>query len=369
MTETLGRRGLNRATLARQYLLDRAPVRAIDAIEHLGGMQSQAPLAPYIGLWTRLRDFDPHELSTLTETRRVVRLHLMRNTVHLVSARDALDWRTLFRPMLAAEFGTRFRAGTNGVDVDAVLRHARGLLDEKPRTRAELGALLAPHWPDADPNALAYAATHHIPLCQVPPRGVWGAAGPAAWAPVESWLDAPLRTVPVDDLVLRYLGAFGPATVADIQQWSGLTKLAEVVRRLPLRTFRTESGQTLYDLPDAPRPEADTPAPPRFLPAYDNLLLSHRDRTRVIVDNRPVPLPPGNGADTGTFLIDGVWRGTWRVDKQTLRIEPFTRLRPADQDALLAEATRLCAFLTPGTPHEPILAHHPLSAPVMKPRT
>ena len=151
-------------------------------------------------------------------------------------------------------------------------------------------------WPDADPGVLAYAATHHIALCQVPPRGIWGKNGPAAWAPVESWLGAPLRPVPVDALVSRYLGAFGPATVADIQVWSGLTRLREVAERLPLRTFRGEAGQALYDLPNAPRPAEDMPAPPRFLPEYDNLLLSHKDRTRVIPGNHPVPLPPGNGA-------------------------------------------------------------------------
>jgi hypothetical protein len=355
MTEVLSRRRLNRATLARQYLLDRVRLPAIQAIEHLGGMQSQAPLAPYIGLWTRLLDFDPVELSTLTEQREVVRLHLMRNTVHLVSARDCLDWRALFYPLHAAEFSAHFRTGTEGVDRAALLRQAGQLLAEKPRTRTELGTLLAVHWPDADPSALAYAATHHIALCQVPPRGVWGKSGAATWTPVESWLDAPLRTVAVDDLILRYLGAFGPATIADIQLWSGLTRLREPVEHLPLQTFRAESGQTLYDLPEAPRPAADTPAPPRFLPAYDNLLLSHKDRTRVIPDDRTVPLPPGNGTNTGTFLVDGDWQGTWQVQKRTLRIAPFTRLQSAERHALLAEATRLCAFLAPQTPYEPIL--------------
>lgn len=355
MTEVLSRRGLNRATLARQYLLDRAPVPAIDAIEHLGGMQSQAPLAPYVGLWTRLRDFAPDELSALTEHRQVVRLHLMRNTVHLVSARDCLDWRALFYPLHAAEFSAHFRHRTDGVDRDALLRQAKRLLDERPRTRAELGALLAERWPDADPSALAYAATHHVALCQVPPRGVWGKSGPAVWAPVESWLGAPLRSVPVDALVLRYLGAFGPASVADIQLWSGLTRLGEVVERLPLRAFRGEVGQTLYDLPDAPRPSADTPAPPRFLPEYDNLLLSHEDRTRVILDNRSVPLPPGNGASAGTFLVGGMWQGTWQLRDLSLRIVPFTELRRADRDALLTEAARLCAFLAPQATHDLIL--------------
>ena len=156
MTDVLSQRGLNRATLARQYLLERAPARAIDAIEHLGGMQSQAPLAPYVGLWTRLQDFAPDELSALTEERRVVRLHLIRNTVHLVTARDCLDWRALFYPLHAAEFSAHFRRGTEGVDRDALLRQAKRLLEEQPRTRSELGELLAERWPDADPSALAY---------------------------------------------------------------------------------------------------------------------------------------------------------------------------------------------------------------------
>jgi hypothetical protein len=241
------------------------------------------------------------------------------------------------------------------VNRDALLRQAKRLLEEQPRTRGELGKLLAERWPDADPTALAYAATHHIALCQVPPRGIWGKNGPAAWAPLESWLGAPLRQVPVDALVLRYLGAFGPARVADIQLWSGLTRLREVAERLPLRTFRGEAGQVLYDLPDAPRPSEDAPAPPRFLPEYDNLLLSHNDRTRVIPGNRPVPLPPGNGATAGTFLLDGIWQGTWQIRDQTLRIQPFIKLRPADREALLTEAAQLRAFVVPRAKHDIIL--------------
>jgi Winged helix DNA-binding domain len=355
VTDVLSQRGLNRATLARQYLLERAPARAIDAIEHLGGMQAQAPLAPYVGLWTRLQDFAPDELSALTDQRQVVRLHLMRNTVHLVSARDGLGWRALFYPLHAAEFSAHFRRGTEGVNRDALLTQAKRLLEEQPRTRGELGKLLAERWPDADPTALAYAATHHIALCQVPPRGIWGKNGPAAWAPVETWLGAPLRPVPVDALVLRYLGAFGPARVADIQLWSGLTRLREVVDRLPLREFRGEAGQVLYDLPDAPRPSEDTPAPPRFLPEYDNLLLSHNDRSRVIPGHRPVPLPPGNGATVGTFLLNGMWQGTWQIRDQTLRIQPFTKLRRVDRDALLTEAAQLCAFVAPQARYDIVL--------------
>jgi hypothetical protein len=335
MNDVLSRRRLNRATLARQWLLERAPARAVEAIEHLGGMQSQAPLAPYVGLWSRLRDFLPEELSALTAQRQVVRLHLMRTTVHLVSARDALDWRLLFTARPTAD--------------ESLLADARALLDEKPRSRAELGKLLAVRRPHTDPTSLSYKATAHIPSCQVPPRGLWGTTGPVAWAPVESWLGEPLRHTPVDGLVLRYLGAFGPAAVADVQTWSGLTRLREVLERLPLRTFHDQAGRTLYDLPDAPRPAEDVPAPPRFLPEYDNLLLSYRDRTRVIRDNRPVPLPPGNGATTGTFLIDGMWQGTWRARDRRLTVEPFTPLPDADCEALLAEAARLATFLAPDT--------------------
>lgn len=237
-----------------------------------------------------------------------------------------------------------------------MLARASRVLAERPHRRGELGRLLARDWPGTDPGALAYAAIHHLPLCQVPPRGVWGRQGGAFWAPVERWLGAPLRPAAVDGLVLRYLGAFGPASVADIQRWCGLTRLAEVVGRLPLATFRAASGQVLYDLPGAPRPGEDVPAPPRFLPEYDNLLLSYQDRTRVIPEARAVPLPPGNGATTGTFLVDGVWRGTWRLRDRTLRIMPFTALRASDREALLAEAARLCAFVAPQEDHEIVVA-------------
>ena len=199
-------------------------------------------------------------------------------------------------------------------------------------------------------------------LCQVPPRGVWGKGGAAAWAPLADWLGAPLGSAPadtqVDALVLRYLGAFGPASVADVQAWSGLTRLREVVERLPVRLFRGEAGQTLYDLPDAPRPAEDAPAPPRFLPEYDNLLLSHSDRTRVIPHRRPVPLPPGNGATGGTVpdrrLVAGQLAAPGPASCASGR---SSQLRPADRDALLAEAAGLCAFIAPATAPDVIIDH------------
>jgi hypothetical protein len=352
--DTLSRRALNRATLARQHLLERAAIPALDMVEHLAGMQSQAPLAPYVGLWSRIRDFAAADLATLTQDRAVVRLHLMRNTVHLASARDALAWRLLFHPLLAAQFRGHF-GGRTAIQADDLLAQARDLLTERPLTRAELGRSLAQRWPGEDPNTLAYAVTHHIALCQVPPRGVWGGSqGRAAWTPLETWLGRPLPEPNVEDVVRRYLGAFGPAGVTDVQAWSGLTRLDEVVGRLPLRTFTTETGATVYDLADAPRPDEDTPAPPRLLPEYDNLLLSYRDRTRVNPDGRPVPLPPGHGATVGTFLVDGLWRGTWRITGAVLRLTPFGPLPARDRDELTAEAVRLAEFIA-GRPAEAVL--------------
>jgi hypothetical protein len=159
----------------------------------------------------------------------------------------------------------------------------------------------------------------------------------------------------VDQLVLRYLGAFGPASVADVQAWSGLTRLREVVERLPVRVFHVDAGALVYDLPDAPRPPEDTPALPRFLPEYDNLLLSHADRTRLIPHRRPVPLPPGNGATGGTFLIDGRWQGIWQLRDHQLRLQPFAPLPSADRDALLAEAGGLREFIAPAAAHEIVI--------------
>ncbi|HZR51343.1 MAG TPA: winged helix DNA-binding domain-containing protein, partial [Streptosporangiaceae bacterium] len=347
MPDTLTTRALNRATLARQLLLRRSPLSPLTAIAHLGGMQAQAPLAPYTGLSTRLENFKPEDLSTLISERHVLRAHLYRQTVHLLTAEDYLDFRPLF-----AHFGVRGVRAYYAKDLaDAPIAEvpvlARTLLKGTALTRAELGKLLAQQWPKADPSALAFTATSQLPVVQVPPRGLWGARGQVTVALAEDWLGRAPSVSPPDAvmrLVLRYLGAFGPATVSDIQTWSGLTRLREVTDGLDLRVFRGEDGAVLLDLPDAPRPDPDTPAPPRFLPEYDNLLLSHTDRTRVIPHDRPVPLPPGNGSTQGTLLIDGQWQATWKLTGADLHIHPFIPLPPATREAIAAEATHLPAL-------------------------
>jgi Winged helix DNA-binding domain len=350
----LSQRALNRATLARQLLLQRADVGVAAALEHLVGLQAQTPHTWYVGLWSRLTDFRPEQASTLLENRELVRIALMRSTIHLVTADDGLLLRPLFEPVLERSMAGNFGKHLVGIDRTELAAAGRRLLEERPRTFSELGRELARRWPDRDPASLAQAIRASVALVQVPPRGLWGRSGPSRHTTAEAWLGRQLACEPsVDDLVLRYLGAFGPATVKDVQTWSGLTRLAEVVDRLRQRlvSFRDEDGRELFDLPDAPRPETDTPAPPRFLYDYDNLLLSHADRSRFIAASYFSQGFTMTGPMPRIVLIDGVTNGTWLIDHNgdtvTLTIQPFTRLARSDQDTLTAEGHALLAFTEP----------------------
>lgn len=353
--EVLSQRALNRALLARQLLLRRTKLSAAETIERLVGMQAQAPNAPYVGLWTRLDGFRTDELAQLIAERHAVRVSLMRTTIHLVTARDCLALRPMMQPVLESRYATSpFARDVTGVDLDTLRAAGRALLEEQPRTTAALGKLLHERWPDRDATSLAYTVRYLLPLVQLPPRGIWGKSGQPTWATVADWLGSPVPPTPSDtaleEMVMRYLAAFGPATVKDVQTWCWLTRLREVVERLRprLRTFRDEHGNELFDLPDAPRPNPDTPAPPRFLPEYDNVLLSHADRARIMAADRRIPLLPGNGGVTGTVLVDGFFQATWKITRQrttaTLTIEPFVPLSPQDRAALAEEGTRLLAF-------------------------
>jgi hypothetical protein len=356
-SDVLGPRKLNRATLERQMLLRRRKLSAFEALEHLVGMQAQAPAPPYVGLWTRLERFRPDELARLILERRAVRIALMRNTVHLVTASDCLALRPLMQAVFdRGLYSTRAnRAHLEGLDIEVLMAAGRALLEEKPRTAKELGELLQQQWPDRDPTTLARAIRHLLPLVQVPPRGLWRKSGPAAHTTAEAWLGTPLDPAPsLEQTVLRYLGAFGPATVKDVQTWSGLTRLGEVIEQIRPRllTFRDERGKELFDLPEASRPDPDTPAPPRFLPEFDNLILSHADRSRVITDEYRKVISSKNGMVPATFLVDGFVRGTWKTErsrsKATLEIKPFEPVAREDRDALAEEGERLIRFTGEG---------------------
>jgi hypothetical protein len=317
--DVLTAKALNRATLDRQLLLVRSARSVLDVVHHLVGMQAQVPLNPYIGLWSRLEPFAPDALGQLMLDRLVVRIVAMRGTLHLVTADDCLLLRPLMQPVLDAELARHrdYGPALAGVDLTPVLVFATTLLAERPRTGTELRDAFAVRFPDLDAPALAYACRNRLAFVQVPPRGVWRRSAQVTSTTAEAWLGRPLVANPsIDTVVLRYLGAFGPATVADVTSWSRLTGMREVVERLRpgLRTFVDERGRELFDLPDAPRPDPDSPAPPRFLPEYDNVLLSHADRSRFVREERRGQ-PWSARTIHGTVLHDGTVAGTWNIQR------------------------------------------------------
>ena len=357
MSLTLTRRALNRATLDRQLLLRKAELPLLDAVELLVGLQAQTPHTWYHGLWCRLSTFDPAELAGLLTDRKVVRMALMRSTIHLVTARDCRWLRPLVQPVIVRSMSGNFGKNLTGVDTDKLIAAGRELVEDRPMIFSELGRALAQQWPDRDPASLAQAIRAWVPLVQVPPRGVWGMSGRPAHTTIESWLGFGVDPAPsVDRLVLRYLAAFGPASVKDAQTWSGLTKLAEVFSRLDLVPFRDESGRELFDLPDAPRPDPDTPAPPRFLYDFDNLLLSHADRTRVVTADAGQQGYELSNAQPCMFLVDGFTAGDWKITRSrgtaVLTIRPFARMSKKDTGAVAAEAARLLHFAAPTDTHD-----------------
>ena len=345
----LDKRALNRALLARQLLLRRHQLPVADAIEHLVGMQAQEPQAPYLGLWSRLENFIPDELSDLIASRNAIRGGLMRSTIHLVTARDWARLRPLMSPVLARSFkGTAFSKAIAGVDIDELLTRARELLGKDPRTRAELGPLLAERWPGVDPVSLAYAVTYLEPMVQVPPRGLWRTSGQARWTTAAAWLEQELdEEAAADALITRYLSAFGPATVQDIQAWSGLSGLRPIAdrQRDRLRTFEDERGRELLDVPDAPLPDPDTPAPVRFLAPFDNAILAHADRARI-TSSADRQILSGDRL-MRTFLVDGFVAGTWQLDHGTLHVHPFRPLKVPEKRAVADEAEGVLGFIVP----------------------
>lgn len=357
----LTRRELNRATLARQFLLERVEMDPEALLGHLIGLQAQEARSWYTGFWSRLAAFEPLEVSRLLEERRIVRTALMRSTIHLVTTDDALRLRPLLQRAVEKPMTGHWRRRLKELHAEEVAAAGRAALAERPLTNAELGTILSGFWSEPAPSDLAMAVRVWVPLVQVPPRGLWNKSGAARHAPLESWVGRPLEPpLQVEDLVIRYLGAFGPATPADAQIWSGLTKLAEVFERLrsDLVTFRAEEDdRELFDLPHAPRPDPDTPAPVRFLYDYDNLMLGHADRTRFLSEALRARLVKEIGMYSyGTLLVDGCVAGIWRIERTrtaaTLVIRLVTGVSGTHHGEILAEGTELLSFWDPALEHD-----------------
>ncbi len=351
--QTLTVRQLNRATLARQMLLERQKIPVVDAIERLGGMHAQEPKPPFLGLWTRVEGFRPESLLQSLRDRQVVRATLMRATLHLMSATDYATVRTSLQPMLEQGMSV-LGARADGLELDRVLPAARRLLEEAPRDPGALRAALAELFPHVNERALGYAVRLHLPLVMVPTSDRWGFPRSADFALAERWLDEPLSN---DEspraLATRYLAAFGPASATDFQAWSGLRDVKTVLdgMRDGLVTFRDERGRELFDLSDAPRPDPAAPAPPRLLPEFDSLVLAHADRTRIMADEHRGELVTKNLRVRATFLWDGFVRGTWQTERRrkiaTIHLTPFEALPQGAVGELAAEGEALLRFAEP----------------------
>jgi hypothetical protein len=357
MAAVLTRRALNRALVARQMLVSRVDASPLEVIERLVGIQAQQARPPFVGLWSRISGFQRQDLRTLLESGDVVRATLMRATLHLMSRRDYFAFRPVLQPMLSAGAQSILRDRMQSFDLAAVLAEGRRLFAERPRTFTEVRAALVAAFPEADERAMGYAVRLHLPLILTPEEHDWSYRADGDFGLIAGWSDEPVEAPPAAHaLVLRYLAAFGPASTADVQAWSAMRGLAPVLEDLrpQLQLFRDERKRDLFDLPEAPRPPEELELPARFVADFDNLVLSHADRTRVIADAyRPIVVTK-NGLVLPTILVDGFVAGTWKTaatrKTATLTITPFEQLPQRAREELEAEAEGLLRFIHPEVP-------------------
>lgn len=344
-------RAVNRATLARQLLVERAEVGAVEAVGRLAGMQGQEAKHPYVGLWSRVAGFKEDDLDRAVEGREVVRATLFRGTLHLVTAEDYLRFRTTVAPVLEA--GLRMlKERAEGMEPAKVVAAAERILAKEPLTFTEVRDALQREFPEVNERALGFCTRMLVPLVMYPTGVRWGWPANARFTPADAWLGKKLHAKQEQaELVIRYLQAFGPATPADFQTWSGLSKAKPVFDSLDLEVFTDDNGKPLYDVPDAPRPDPDTAVPVRFLPEFDNLLLAHAKRERIIADEHRPAVFTKNLRVKATYTVDGLVAGLWTMTTKrgvaTLTLTPFGRLPKRDQAALEREGTALLGFLEP----------------------
>jgi hypothetical protein len=350
---TMSERAINRAMLARQLLLERHDLEPAQAVERLAGMQGQEPKHPYIGLWTRLTDFESKGLQKAFDDRTVVRATLMRGTLHLFSAKDYLAFRMTLEPVLAGAMSV-LASRSEGVEPDEVVKAAREVLADGPMRFGDIRSALTERFPGLNDRALGYTTRMLVPLVMVPDGSRWGFPANAPFTLSDDWLGKqPAKRAVPEKLVLRYLAAFGPATPADFQTWSGLQKAKPVFDKLAgdLAVLKGAAGKDLYDVPDAPRPDEETYAPVRYLPEFDNLLLSHAKRSRIIADEHKPAVFTKNLRVKSTYLVDGMVAGLWAAELKrgiaTLRLTPFGKLTKKVLVELEKEGTSLLHFLEP----------------------
>lgn len=346
----VSRRTLNRALLQRQFLLEHTDRPVLDVIRHLVAMQAQEPNWPYVGLWSRIRGFDHADLTALVHDGTVVRSSLLRSTQHITAADDFRRLRPVVQPVLDRTADSPyFRGDGSGPAPGRLVADGLALLDT-PLPRKELARRLAMRYPGCDGRILAGEVEMRTPLIHDPATASWGGWGTRSSITVARFDTDAGSTTDADstkELIRRYLAGFGPATVADIQAWSGLTRLSRTVSDMgnELRHYTGPDGQHLVDLPDAELPDPDTPAPVRLLPAFDNVLLGHADRTRIIRDDDRKRVVPGAALVRPTILVDGIVRGTWAFAAGGIRIEPFRPLSATEQESVEEEADEMRAFI------------------------
>jgi hypothetical protein len=347
----LSRRELNRALLERQLLLDRRPLAAVKAVERLAGLQAQSTPSPYLSLWTRLAAFERAELTKALTGRRLVKALLQRGTLHVAAPRHYWAIMTVRRELAASLWPPSYEARLPSARIAELAELVLAELDGRELTFKEVRELLEPHAREGVPPTFLWRRVQsHSYVVHVPPSGIWGYGGHGVYTAAAG----KVRGVPpepeeaFDELVRAYLAAYGPATKQDIGQWAGVPRMkpiADSLARLPLRTFADEGGKVLYDLARAPLPDSETPAPPRLVPRFDNLVLSHADRSRILGDVPPSRIVTNNGLVHATILVDGFVAGTWQLEQGRVVLEPFGKLDAGVKRALKDEAARLEAFV------------------------
>jgi hypothetical protein len=349
-SQSLTDRQLNRATLARQMLLERSDMGIVEAAEWLLGLQAQQTHDPYIGLWSRLNGFTHEALTKLIIDKRLARATTMRGTLHLHSASDLIGMRSLISPVLERMWQSNFRRRFGDNDQDKVLAAAIEVVDREPMTAGQIGKALADQFPTAEPLAMTVLLQVRETMVQVPPTRIWGSGHAPLLMRAPKYLPPTTSTLDLTTLVRRYLAAYGPASVNDMQSWCGLTRLGEIFEAIrdELVTFTAPDGRELFDLPEAPRPDADTPAPVRFMPLFENAFLGYDNRRRFVAKDDEKRTDFLRDAKP-MVLIDGIMSAAWAIDAKkgaaVLTVSPYRKLRKKDVAEIEREGLKFLRFM------------------------